>query len=362
MKKLLFAALVAQTLLFTACSDDDSSDGISISASASLIIDEANQRLVMVPDVYSEDGCVLENEVPVWKSVEHQQEADSFKYEFRGDTLLLYEIDDGYVYDARMLVGGTAGNLYATWRYTSCRYDEEEGIRCSEKDAKYYELEFKFSEGRAIATAVYYYDKYLADRGKLSYMDSYFTFQLYRKLYNRLSDRMYIDYITYIDPEEVQEAIENYGVQVLEKDDNGGKFTIGGKTFTLRVNKVEESLVTTEYDGTEALEINIEVSDGVTTCGADYLRTMPQEGMCKVENMDYLKFETEVDGNGAEYRYAYRFRRENEVDFNNCLSEIAAGQQMENVTPLYKKAEKSKRNSESDTFRMYRKMLKYAKN
>lgn len=362
MKKLLFAALAAQALVFTACGDDSSSSGTSMSDSASLIVDEARQMLVMTPDAYSEDGCVLESGAPVWKSTVHQHEPDSFKYEFHGDTLYLSEIEGEYVYDARLFVGGKAGNLYSTWTFTSCRYDEEEGIRCSEEDARYYEMEYTFSAGRVTAKAEYHYDKYLAEKKKNSYMDSYFTYQLYKKLHNRFNDRVYIREITYNDPEEVQSAIDDYAVQVLEKNNNGGKFTMGGKTYTLKVNKVEERLVVTKHRGAEELEANIEVSDGTTTCVAEYLRTMLQKGQCNVENADYLQFETEVDGNGAEYQYGYGFTKNNEVDFNNCLFEIALPQQEEDVTPFYKKAEKSKRDSESDTFRMYREMLKYANN
>lgn len=363
MKKLLIAAFAAQALLFTACGDDSSSGGISMSMSGSITVDEANQLLVLIPDAYSEAGCVLEGETPVWKSVVHLQKPDSFKYEFRGDTLLLHEVDGEYVYDGRMFVGGKAGNLYASWRYTSCRYDEEDAeTQCSEKDAKYYELVYKLSPGRVNAKAVYYYDKYLADEGTASYMDSYFMYQLYGKLSVAYGQDVYIDEITYNKPEIVQGAIVNYGVQVLERNDKGGKFTIGEKTYTVRVNKVEERLVTTEHDGTEEMEINIEVSDGVTTCVAEYFRLMPQRNLCKAENMDYLNFETEYDGNGLPYQYAYRFRMENENAFNSCLYDISAGKQLDGFTPLYKKAEEPRHDSESDTFRMYRKMLKYANN
>lgn len=361
MKKSIITVFAASAFLITACGDDSSSNaGSTISATASLVVDETNKILVMTPDKYYADQCVVENESPVWKSVLQAPSSDTFRYEFHGDSLYLYEIDGDEEYSANIYVGGSAGNLYGTWKYTACRYNDEDGLYCSDKKRQYYDMEYRFSPGKVSASAVYHYDRYLAELNAQHYMDSYFMYQLYNKLTGRGYDNVYINEITYSEPEEVQEVAERNGVQVIERSKNGGKFVIGEKTFTLTVNKVDEKLIIKEPELYEQEEIDLVVSDGVTSCHGYYLRTRPEKSHCNMEYADYLKFEQETDGNGNEYMYAYRLRKDNESEFNECLRGISVVSQDMNV--LYKKAAKSRSNVEKDIDRTIRKMLKYAEN
>ena len=361
MKRFILTAFAACSFLMTACGDDSSADaGSSISATASLVVDEANQILIMTPDKYYADQCVSNDDGLVWMSVLQQPEPDTFRYEFHGDSLYLYEIDKGREYSANIYAGGSAGNLYSTWKYTACRYNDEDGLYCSEKKQQYYDIKYKFSPGKLSATAVYHFDRYLAELESQHYMDSYFMYQLYNKLTGRGYDNVYINEITYNNPEKVQEAIEYNGVQVLERTENGGKFMIGEKTFTLTVNKVDEKFVIKSPEAYEQEDIDLVVSDGVTNCQGYYFRSHPEESHCNLDYVDYLEPENEIDGNGNEYVYAYSIRMENGEEFNKCLRDISIVPQ--SIDAFYKKVAKSRNNVEKDIDRAIRKMLKYAEN
>ena len=361
MRKSILAVFAASVFFVAACGDDSSSNaGDTVSATATLVVDEANKILVMTPDMYYEDQCVVENESFVWKTVLQVMEPDSFRYEFHGDSLYLYEIDEGEEYSGHIYVGGTAGNLYDTWKYTACRYNDEDGLYCSEKNRQYSDLKYKFSQGKVTATAVYHYDRYLDELKSQHYMDSYFMYQLYNKLSGRSYDNVYIDEVIYSNPEVVQGAIESNEVQVIERTKSGGKFKIGEKTFSLTVNKVDGGYTISGPRLYEQQEIDLVVSDGATNCHAYYFRSRPEKSYCNMENAEYLKIENETDGNGNEYRYAYRFRKENESEFNECLRGIALERQ--DLTVLYKKSAKSRNDIEKDIDRVIRKMLKYAEN
>lgn len=96
MNHLLITA-TASAMLLAACGDDSSTNasGNTLTRTGSLFVDEEHQLIVITPDPYYENKCVLEGEALTWKNVQQHKDADSMKYEFHGDTLLFYNIDEG---------------------------------------------------------------------------------------------------------------------------------------------------------------------------------------------------------------------------------------------------------------------------
>ncbi len=108
--------VAVSAFLITACGEDSTTNsGNSISTAGSLYVDESRHLIVMTPYEMSRDLCVLENNSLIWKTIKRTPDSDSSKYEFIGDTLVLYEINEGEPASYGVVfIGGTAGNIYGT--------------------------------------------------------------------------------------------------------------------------------------------------------------------------------------------------------------------------------------------------------
>ena len=223
MKRFLTTAAVFATLL-TACGDDTSSNagnGSSrptgddvFSRAGTLYVNESEHILAIALENYETQMCVVEEDNYTWKTVHINNEPDSMMYEFRGDTLLLYDIyhglpDTDY---GEMLVGGTAGSLYGTWTYTGCEYDKEEDeTECHEKSLRYYHRSITFSKGKAEINYKVYFDRYVEDHS--DFMNSYFMSQLFNTLGGNYPE-IYLDEIWYMEASSVQATAQKIEDQV----------------------------------------------------------------------------------------------------------------------------------------------------
>ena len=157
MKRFLTTAAVS-AMLFTACGDDTSSNagnGSSrptgddvFSRTGTLYVNESEHILAIALENYETQMCVVEEDNYTWKTVHINNEPDSMMYDFRGDTLVLYDIYHGQpdTEYGELLVGGTAGSLYGTWTFTGCEYDKDDDeTECYEKSLRYYHRSITFS-------------------------------------------------------------------------------------------------------------------------------------------------------------------------------------------------------------------------
>ena len=98
MKKSLTLMLAVTSAFFFACSDDSSSDSGNsevIEQSGTLIVDEEKQTVTIISQL-TEEMCVRD-EVTLeyaWKSVDFGTDSNLMKYEFVGDTLVVFDYDD----------------------------------------------------------------------------------------------------------------------------------------------------------------------------------------------------------------------------------------------------------------------------
>ena len=130
MKKPLYIMLAGSASIICACGDSSSSatdnSGInSVPTSGTLVVNETERTLMSRTEIKSE-ACVNEHSDYTWKSVDFGADSSYIKYEFVGDTLVLFAIKDGYTSSSGvMFVGGSAGKLNGTWKSTACTYDSE---------------------------------------------------------------------------------------------------------------------------------------------------------------------------------------------------------------------------------------------
>lgn len=372
MKHLLIAA-TASAMLLAACGDDSSTNasGNTLTRTASLFVDEEHQLIVITPDPYYENECVVEGEALTWKNVQQRIRADSMKYEFHGDTLLFYNIDDGDTsHYGEMWVGGTAGKIYGAWTYTHCEYyNTENDTRCY--DSKYHKITYNISSGKVTGTQEIYFDQYLSDINNSDLTKSNFLLELYKALSGQHYSDVWVPDIFDVygenndDIEYYNKTIVDNGVNIIASTKRQQTFSIGDKTFTVDIKKVDLSL-----DGyQENRDISIDVTDGVTTCSATYIKKALNAELCKTENaalFDEDDYDHMTDNNGNEYIYVDRMRMYNEDEFDMCIKSIAV-QSTENddlvdypANVLYKKASAQDRGYETRYENLLRKWAKYS--
>lgn len=375
MKRFLTTAAVSAMLL-TACGDDSSSnandefgrssgdDGFS--RTGTLYVNESNHILSIALENFETQMCVVEEDNFTWKTVHINDEPDSMMYDFRGDTLVLYDMYHGQpdTEYGELLVGGTAGNLYGTWTFTECEYDrDDDETECYEKSLRYYHRSITFSKGKAELNYKLYYDRYIEDHS--DFMNSYFMTQLIRTLSGNYPD-LYLYEIWYMDSSSVQSEVEEYSAVFTSKTKTNATFAMGGKTYTVNVKHMDMSLNREGFFvANENKEIQVEVSDGITTCTGEYNTHYMNADYCKAEYKDNLRMDEWEDSNYGTFTAAEKYTSNNESDFEQCVAGIAYKQYDPLYGYTYSKALTKKGGSASDREsrreRSLRKWAKYAR-
>ena len=355
-------AVAASAFLITACGEDSTTNaGDSISSAGSLYVDESRNLIVMTPYEMSRDLCVLENNSLVWKTINRTPDADSSKYEFIGDTLILYEINEGVPNSyGDVFIGGTAGNIYGTWTDTGCNRKSQTGETECYTNTRYSTRTFNLTPGKATAKVEYHFDLYLADAEAKGYMNSYFMEELYKYLNGGSYLARIIDIFNTQDAIEIANVIESNNVQIIENAKTNQTFKIGDKTYTVTVKKTNQTL---NYNGSVNREAIVEVTDGATTCSGNSIYKEANKDLCKTENLDYFIKDSDYYfklEDGSRIRYASHYQSNNENAFKECIKGIALKNGTAN--PLYKKATDDKINQEKRAEKLTRKMLKYVEN
>ena len=318
MKKALIAA-AASVFFIVACGDDSSSNASSETPVSSekvqtktgrYQIDESQNLLILLPDTtYT---CVISEENIAWgPSPRHS--ADTAKYEFQGDSLILHAFRGGRKSSLEeIFIDGKPGKFDGTWsRYCLTYYtgDEPEEPDCYDPP----QFSFTFSDGKLTETTIL--DSVPELDENPDFMNSALMSELYHSIYmgavifdaNKLFS---------INPSYVQSAIQSYEVNIKKSDKTSQVFEINGKTFTININKATE---TPYYDGHTFRTINsaqLELSDGTTTCKLDFSEKFVNKDLCNVENSKHLIKEDTVN---PEIKTATIYREENEIDFEDCF-------------------------------------------
>lgn len=381
MKKALYLLFAVSAATFFACSDDSSSDNgvsggtVTETTSGTIILNEENQTFTAVSKD-QEDLCVKEGFDFSWKTVDWGDDSIKFKYEFVGDTLVLYR--GSYYYDdeeeygygssyGQMYVGGSNGNLNGTWKSTLCSYNAKEGSSCSkackdvggklteEEIAKYYEdmysnmsfdeiddetgdvdvavdqsfmdrmscvdeddyaeVTLKISGTSFTATEKYHYEE---DLDFDDYTNSRFMAQFYESLIRKDPEVPSLSSLFREDSAGVKEFIEDYKkykVTVSNQTKKSITFNVmEAENITITVDDV----TTSDYSGKVAMTLK-------TSAGTCEL--LEEEGQvtkktCSTEYDAYFDMEREKDATGKEINYAEYFARDNEREFENCAEDL----------------------------------------
>ncbi|WP_405339122.1 hypothetical protein [Fibrobacter sp.] len=258
---------------------------------------------ISLPD-YKE--CVISGNHAEWKSVSsNYSNSEIMKYSFLGDTLVLYmwdESDEAYSDYGVMYVGGTAGNIYGSWKGTNCDYNSStQDKHCYEDES--YDVQLNISEKTIVVTRT------LSERD-INYIKSYFRYNLIYYVDLGLTYYPSLQLLFF----ENDEMLTTLRVKQKDFSETGEIFTIDETTYTVQVKQIEYTAI--------SQKATIEISANGTTCTGTFESSEMNRKYCKDENMDYFDIEEDEDASGNTYRYADYYRKENSEEFNACLNSI----------------------------------------
>ena len=322
----LFFLYAFVTINFLACSDDSSSsagDEPAVSTKTSALEVDEEHNIITWTTENSKDMCLLENGSFTWKTVNLETSKESARYEFRGDTLVLYPL----VYNngkqerfGRMYLGGTAGKIYGTWRALFCDFDPvEKNTFCATGDV-FTTKTITLSKGKMITETLYDFERYSAQKsGNL--VLSELTADILRALKGTFE--LYIPGAFVDDSARVQSLIQEYKITTVSQTKKSINFMMDDKEYALKYNEAEETLA---KDGSEKVNriVKLELASEKTTCNLDFERTFVEKPLCKSENKDYLDInKVIIDGQGNTLEYAVAYLANNQEEFEKCVKSVS---------------------------------------
>lgn len=360
----LVTAIIVSAAFMASCSDDTptNKNNNQHSTTSSLFVDETAHLIVLTPYESSENICELQqDETLVWKTITRESEPDSFKYDFIGDTLVLYEIYHGETDSyGSMFVGGSAGNIYGTWVYSNCDFYSPSNETECDSDTPIRTETYKITSEKFTAIFEYHYDIYFGDSKTKDYMKSTFM----ADLYNFLTNENDLENISYIvlnnsdDSSKVAQSIEQNNVQILKSTKTSQTFKISDITYTATIKKAEVTL--NNVNPKPNVDVIVDVTDGSTTCNGYATYKTIDKNICKTENLPYLKIREKDDDNGKTLLYADTYTKTNYKAFLKCLNSIALPTKNKQPrTIAYAKESTYKANREKRADKRFLKMLKY---
>ena len=338
--------------------DDDSgssSSGESSGQSGRVVIDES--KSIIKPYIEkSVEGCFMNGLDVSWKTVDFGIDQSSFKYEFVGDTLVLYR-GTAFSEYGTMYVGGSGGNLNGTWQSTLCYFDhyEEETTcykLCSEVKAKllktygvsseveldeedledfneeYYEKRGSCIDEDEITDVtikisgddISIIEKYreTEDENFTDYMNSEYIAELYEAIYQGSRYAPSIFGITDEDSADVKKYRGKADIEEKSRTKTSLTFVVDEETeVSVAVSKLK-----VDMDRGKG-EINMTVSSGKRTCELDYMSGRVNRGDCNGDNLGVFDEPTKIEAeDGTVYKQVSYMEDSNRDDFDACVGNI----------------------------------------
>ena len=343
MKYSIVAAVVAFATLMTACGNDSSSgvddagtkgktftgvpvtraaftgEPVTFSTPGTYTVNKEKQLIVMTKGVGKQDVCNFENGKYSWEPSKKVAPPDTFKYEFFGDALVFFEVLDGESSEyGAIFVGGKEGEIEGLWTNTYCEYTTySEETKCF--DSEYKKVSLEFSNGKYTKTADHYFDDYLKDVEKTSLVDNYMN-SVYEALVGWYPGMYLPDIFSSCRNDLADSTIKKFGIKVLKSSDSSQTFTVRKKTYTFKINQAEQSLGAT---GEILMEVNVEVTDGKTTCVGDYHLREVGKDQCSAKYEDNYMHDYDPTDGGHMFKDRTLYLLDNIDEFDKCLMGIA---------------------------------------
>lgn len=279
--------LLASTLFFFACSDDNSANSSENSDTTKyqhVSIDKANRSILVDYDAHTEEYCILEQGSFNWGEVPYDGSLgyDVTPYEIHGDTLIVFF--NGMTDDPHYYLGGSTDKIYGEWKNINC-YKNQDKTYCQSQTARnfreqYEELVLTISENKFQEETVYKPAYFKFD----DYMNSLYLPYLYNALRNDFaySTIEMIGTLFIPEQESVIKSIESgYSVETLEQTKTAKKFKQEGKTYEVKITDIERDSL--DY------KVAISVKSGDKECTYEERQVSVTKENCKDQTTEGLQ-------------------------------------------------------------------------
>lgn len=307
----------------------------------SITVDEAAKTFSMTLADQANMACVKDLESIEWKSVPKNPLAETLKYDFVGDTLVMYNwdsYDKAFDTEGVMYVGGSAGSLNGSWKFTPCEYDSDIG-----KSTCYDDLDDSFD---ALVTFSTNSLTLIQKSGANEFDYSKTEFRAYLLSSINRGYNMFPSVYDLFYNSESTEIFEN--IESLDLTKTGETFKYKGTVYTVNVPTIKKSGI--------KRSITVEIASAEKKCTSSYeAASFVTKELCSDANSDYLEFDTEEDENGNIFHYAEYYEKENNIEFENCLMDLFGMTDdheiiYDDYSPLYKKAAKKNSKKRQNIF------------
>ena len=306
-----------------------------------LTIDEAAKTFSMTLADQANMACVRELESIEWKSVSKDPLAETIKYDFVGDSLVMYNwdsYDNAFETEGVLYVGGSAGSLNGSWKYTPCMYDSDMGkSRCFDDLDESFDALITFSTNTLTIVQK-------SGANEFDYSKTEFRAYLLSSI-----NRGYNMFPSVYDLFYNSESTENFeNIEELNPTKTGETFKYKGTVYTVNVPKIQKTGI--------SRSITVEVASAAKKCTGSYeAASFVTKELCSEDNSDYLEFDSEEDENGNIFHYADYYEKENNIEFENCLMDLFGiseddGIIYDDYVPMYKKAAKKNSKKRQNIF------------
>lgn len=323
-------------------SEEATSSSEDFSTSLSITIDKKKQ-VITFEEFYSSIGkCLVKDNKIQWGYISHPITLDPYKYDFVGDSLVLYYGYGGDSFESagKMYVGGTANKIEGVWTSTPCSYYKDppetrckENIRDEQYPIEITEDRWTFIVPDSIKqmnteNKVYIVNNeeikpinhlyYRRNGIRTELIESFYTGKIKemrlasRLIYNYFDGRD--EYVNFTDS-----LLEALGIESLSAGDSGETFIMGGNKYSIKVTRADY----VDYNDHSAFT-ELQVTSGKTTCTYyDEDATNVYQFLCNEENAKYFEQADSTDVAGNEFTYVLNYRKSNATEFYECLEKIA---------------------------------------
>lgn len=310
--------------------------------SLSITIDKKKQ-VITFEEFYSYIGkCLVKDNKIQWGYISHPITLDPYKYDFVGDSLVLYYGygNDSFESAGGMYVGGTANKIEGVWTPTHCSYDRDISETSCKEDIRGNGYPIEITEDRwtfivpdsikqmNTENKVYIVNNeeikpinhlyYRRNGIRTELIESFYTGKIKEMrlasqlIYNYFNGRD--EYVNFTDS-----LLEALGIESLSAGDSGETFIMGGNKYSIKVTRADY----VDYNDHSAFT-ELQVTSGKTTCTYyDEDVTNVYQFLCNEENAKYFEQADSTDVAGNEFTYVLNYRKSNATEFYECLEKIA---------------------------------------
>lgn len=308
------------------CDDDDYSNAKS--SSSSYRSSSSNERIVLETK-FDETAqtmvflststipyCVTDESHSTFKMTsvtDSSSEYQAAKYEFSNDSLFIYECDyyeyygfSDCDYYADIFVGGKAGSIFGTWKYTGC---EKSGsyIDCYENEIG----TINITKDGITATVELTDDEELIELDTTKFMD-YLIY--YITGYNGYDG--YAPYANFLfSSGNLSIAALVHKVEVQSRADSEITLAYNNHEITTKLNKSQKY----------PTDVSVTVSSGDIKCELreiDYDYVTMNEETCKASNKEYFDYDYSYDSDNKAFYYVYEYSYSNRTEFETCMKDL----------------------------------------